>query len=268
MSRAETGKLETLTPEERAEIEAVGAVLEPHLEADSGFVKIDLHCHTEASPDCVTPIELIPDRCREQGINIQAITDHNLIWGAEKLKQIVKESHNGADELTIVVGEEITTSQGELIGLFLEESIQAGMSPEETVEKIESQGGLVLLPHGFDPIKRWRLSPKARERIANSIDIVETFNARVSRRHWNHEAVIWSQEHDKLMSAGSDAHTIDDIGTAWVAVRPQTIDGPEDLLAALDGGVPVGKWTHPVIAFLFKLWYRLRQKLKLKDLYR
>lgn len=261
MSRVEKGDRQTLTAQERAEIEAVGAVLEPHLEGDSGLIKIDLHCHTEASPDCVTPIELIPGRCREQGINIQAITDHNLVWGAEKLKELVKESDHRADELTIVVGEEITTSRGELIGLFLKESIEAGLSPEETVEKIESQGGLVLLPHGFDPLKRWRLTPSARDRIANSIHIVETFNTRVSRRHWNQEAVIWSQARGKLMSAGSDAHTIDDIGTAWVEARPQAIDGPADLLAALDGGIPVGKWRHPVIAFLFKLWYRLRQRL-------
>lgn len=63
------------------------------------------------------------------------------------------------------------------------------------------------------------------------------------------------------MIAGSDAHTIDDIGTAWVEAPPHPINGPEDLLAALDGGVPVGKWTHPVIGFLLKLLYRLRQNL-------
>jgi predicted metal-dependent phosphoesterase TrpH len=253
---SDTG-VKRLPPEERKEFEEQGAVLAPQLEGDEGLMKIDLHCHSAASPDCVTPLKKIPERCLERGIQVQAITDHNLIWGAQEIRDLQKDKNH----LKIITGEEITTTEGELIGLFLNRPVPAGLSPEETVERIKAQDGLVLLPHGFDPFKRWRLNPQARERIKESIDIVETFNARVSRRRWNRAAVRWSQAHGALMSAGSDAHTLKDIGAAWCEVPQKSIQSPPDLLAALEGGVPVGHWTHPVIAYLLKTLYRLQQKI-------
>ena len=111
-------------------------------------LRLDLHCHSEASVDCITPLNAFPARCREQGIDIQAITDHNEIWGAQRLRELA------GDDLTVIVGEEVSTSEGEIIGLFLKEKIPKGLSPEETVAEIKAQGGLVLLPHGFDPARR------------------------------------------------------------------------------------------------------------------
>jgi predicted metal-dependent phosphoesterase TrpH len=166
--------------------------------------------------------------------------------------------------LTIIVGEEVSTTHGEIIGLFLREKIPAGMSPGETVAAIKEQGGLVVLPHGFDPLKRWRLQPTALETVADQIDVVETFNARISNLRWNQAAVDWSQLHGVAMSAGSDAHTFADIGSAWVEVPVQHIQGPQDLLAALQSGVPVGEWTHPAIAFAYKFWDRSLRRLGLR----
>jgi predicted metal-dependent phosphoesterase TrpH len=224
-------------------------------------MQIDLHCHSEASYDCDTLLRSFPQRCKERNIRVQAITDHNQIWGAQKLQEIAQE---GAEEkgvkLTVIVGEEVSTREGEIIGLFLVERIDPGLRPEETVERIKAQGGLVLLPHGFDPMKRWRLQPEARQRISDSIDLVETFNARISQPRWNRAAVAWAQDHKALMSAGSDAHTLADIGSAWVETPYQAIGGPEDLLRALEGGTPVGEWTHPGIAFAYKLWDRTRRR--------
>lgn len=151
-------------------------------------MKIDLHCHTEASIDCITPLVSIPARCLERGIHVQAITDHNEIWAAEKLK--AQTTSDPSCDLTILVGEEISTSEGEIIGLFLHEKIEPGLSPEETIRQIREQNGLVLLPHGFDPLKRYRLRPDARERLVDEFDIIETFNARISRPKWNDIAVI------------------------------------------------------------------------------
>lgn len=249
------------TPEEIEDIEAAGAVPKEQRRPDPQLMRIDLHCHTEASPDCSTPLERVPDRCRHRGIAVQAITDHNHIWGAQKLVELVAEDRTTAlPPVRFIVGEEISTRQGELIGLFLKRQVEAGLSPEETVAEIEDQGGLVLLPHGFDPLKRWRLQAEARQRIAESIDIVETFNTRISRPRWNREAVSWAEEQDALMSAGSDAHTLADIGSAWVEVPARSIDQPNNLLAALQGGVPVGHWRHPALAFLYKLWDRTRRR--------
>jgi predicted metal-dependent phosphoesterase TrpH len=148
-----------------------------------------------------------------------------------------------------------------LIGLFLKEKIDAGLTPEATVAEIKKQGGLVLLPHGFDPLKRWHLRIEARKKISPSIDIVETFNSRISRPRWNQAAVQWAEERGIPMSAGSDAHTVADIGNAWVEVPAKPIDSPRDLLDALQDGVPMGVWIHPVIAFLFKMMDRTRRKV-------
>ncbi|HEY3474416.1 MAG TPA: PHP domain-containing protein, partial [Anaerolineales bacterium] len=185
-------QVEQLTPQEAEEVETLGAVVEEEeSRAEPGDMKIDLHCHTEASADCSTPLALFPARCRERGVWVQAITDHNEIWGAQKLQEMVEEQEikKAGFPLTIIVGEEVSTVNGEIIGLFLKERIPAGMSPKETVAAIKEQGGLVLLPHGFDPMKRWRLQPAALETIEDEIDIVETFNARISRPRWNQAAV-------------------------------------------------------------------------------
>jgi predicted metal-dependent phosphoesterase TrpH len=254
-----------LHPEEEKELKSVGAVIHESGEAAPGMMKIDLHCHTEASYDCTTPLDAIVERCREQEVVVQAITDHNEIWGALELQALLAVQRNGGNselaELTLIVGEEITTSEGEIIGLFLTEKIEAGMTPEETVRQIKTQGGLVLLPHGFDPLKRWRLKPEARQRIAHEIDVVETFNARISRPRWNRAGVIWAEERGLCLSAGSDAHTLSDIGSAWVEVKRQRVGDPAELLAALKGGTPVGRWTHPAIAFGYKMWDQTRRKV-------
>lgn len=255
-------QIEGLTPEEQEQLLTLGAVPEPVDRPVLGRMRIDLHCHSEASPDSSTPLELFPTRCRERLISVQAITDHNQIWGAQKLKELVEEKTQPEGwRLTVIVGEEISTRQGEIIGLFLQEKIEAGLSPEETVDQIKAQGGLVLLPHGFDPLKRWRLMPQAVERIAGAIEIVETFNARISRLHWNRAAVEWALAHGALMSAGSDAHTLKDIGSAWVEVDYQAIREPQDLLVALQAGIPEGEWTHPVIAYAYKVLDRARRRL-------
>ena len=255
-------QIEKLPPEELEQIETQGAVLDARA-PEPGLMKIDLHCHTEASADCITPVLLFPDRCQAREIRVQAITDHNEIWGAQRLKSLSDELFDeAAARLTVIVGEEISTSEGEIIGLFIQEKIEAGLTPEDTVAQIKDQGGLVLLPHGFDPLKRYRLRPAARQRVADSIDVVETFNARISRPRWNRAAVTWCEEHKVLMSAGSDAHTLADVGSAWVEVPQRSIHTPHDLLKALEGGTPIGEWTHPVLAFMYKTWDRLRRKVR------
>ena len=257
-------QIEQLTPGQEEEVETLGAVVEEEeARAEPGNMKIDLHCHSEASADCSTPLALFPARCRERGVRVQAITDHDQIWGAQKLQELVEEEKvkEAGFPLTVIVGEEVSTTHGEIIGLFLKERIPPGMSPKETVAAIKEQGGLVLLPHGFDPLKRWRLQPTALETVEDEIDVVETFNARISQPRWNQAAVDWAKVHGVAMSAGSDAHTLADIGGAWVEVPVQQIRSPQDLLKALESGVPVGEWTHPVIAFAYKMWDRSLRRI-------
>lgn len=256
-------QMQEMTADEQLQVETVGAVIEEDGKRKGPDCwRIDLHCHSEASPDCSTPLELIPPRCGERGINVQAITDHNTIDGALRLQEILEKKRDLFPFLRIIVGEEISSTDGEIIGLYLKERVEAGLSPEETVERIRAQGGLVLLPHGFDPLKRWRLQPSALERIADEVQIVETFNARISRPRWNQAAVEWAKERGLIMSAGSDAHTLADIGAARVEVPFKPFNNPESLLLAMKEGIPVGDWTHPLPAFLYKTWDRLLRRMK------
>jgi predicted metal-dependent phosphoesterase TrpH len=227
--------------------------------------RIDLHCHTQASHDCVTPLDTIPGALISRGIRVQAITDHDQIWGAQKLVEMVEANDDYRGKLTIIIGEEISTTEGEIIGLFLTSRIAPGLTPEETVKQIKAQGGLVSLPHGFDPLKRHRLRPTARERIANDIDIIEVFNARISNKRWNGAAEKWAVEHSKRLASGSDSHTWASLGccaaeTEWQGV----ITTPEQLMQALAPSKIIGQWTHPVWAFIQKMLYWIRRKLGLE----
>ena len=220
-------------------------------------MKIDLHCHSEASWDCLTPLEAFPRRCAEQGIQVQAMTDHDQIWGAKKLQEMAQ-----GTELTVIVGEEITSRDGEIIGLYLTDLVPAGMSAEDTISAIREQGGLVLLPHGFDPLKRKRLKPSALERVAEDIDIVEVLNTRVSKPHWNEAARDWATKNELAMSGGSDAHTERDIGTGWTAAPNQPIRNGKELLQALHEGQVGGHWVHPAAAFGYKAYDWVRRYLR------
>lgn len=221
--------------------------------------RVDLHCHSEASSDCTTPITTIPARCLSRGVSVQAITDHNQIWGAQRLREFVRDSEF-AGQLTVIVGEEVSTREGEIVGLFLQERVPPGLSPEETVREIKAQGGLVLLPHGFDPLKRHRLRPQARQRVAAEIDIVESFNARISLPRWNREAEAWGRARGLALSGGSDAHTWAQVGDAWTEVPARPVAGPRDLLETLYVGSVMGEWTHPVLAYLRKRWVQWRER--------
>lgn len=213
-------------------------------------MRMDLHCHTEASHDCVTPLQSVLRRCRQQYIAVQAITDHNQIRGALELREMA----TAPGDPLIIVGEEVTTDEGEIIGLFLEELIPEGLPVEEVIDRIREQGGLVLLPHGFDPLKANRLSPVARERVRDEIDIVEVFNARVSHPRRNSDAATWAAEHGLPASSGTDAHIASALGTSWVETPERQIKGPPDLVEALRAGTVSGTWTHPVAAYIYKLW--------------
>lgn len=216
-------------------------------------MRMDLHLHTEVSHDCKTPLRDIPGWMLRTNTRAIAVTDHDQQRGGPELQRLIADMGLD-DKLSVIAGEEITTSEGELIGLFLQQRIPPKLTPEETVREIKAQGGLVLLQHGFDPLKRYRLRPEATARIADQIDIVETFNSRLSRHHWNQVAADWGKARGLPFSAGSDAHTLRDIGEAWVETPFRLIHTPGDLIAALREGTVAGRWTHPAQAFGIKQW--------------
>ena len=130
--------------------------------------KADFHIHTEYSMDCATPLERIIERCLEVGINCVAITDHGTIAGAQKLQQMAP--------FKVIVGEEILTSVGEIIGFFLVEEVPSRLPVLEAIAQVKDQGGLVGIPHPFDRLRMSALSDKTLEPLLPYIDVIEVFN--------------------------------------------------------------------------------------------
>ena len=135
----------------------------------------------------------------------------------------------------VIVGEEVMSTAGEIIGYFLEEEIPSGLPPEEVMRRIRQQGGLVCLPHPFDKLGRHPLHSTARDKLLENIDIIEVFNARSLRNNFSNQARKFASEHGFLQSAGSDAHSVSEVGNAYVEV-PEFAFDPQSFKAALAEG--------------------------------
>jgi predicted metal-dependent phosphoesterase TrpH len=191
------------------------------------LIEVDLHMHTDHSPDCATPVEVLLETARDRGLGAIAITDHNEVSGALEARRIAE----GMDDLEVIVAEEIKTAeQGEVIGLFLEEKIPRGMTMAETIAAIRAQGGLVYVPHPFD---RFHSVPDYEHLldIVEEIDVLEVFNPRVALTAFNEEAERFARKYRIVPGAGSDSHVAQGLGS--VRVRIHDFDGPEEFLEAM-----------------------------------
>ena len=191
--------------------------------SSSPIVRIDLHLHSAASFDCRVPPLEVAGRCRQLGLSPIFLTDHDVIDGAQSLV---------AAGGPAILAEEIMTSEGELIGLFLKAAVPGRLSPEETVAAIKAQGGLVYLEHPYDTSRR-NLREEAIERIAGSIDIVEVVNGR-SLPEANGRAEQLRATLGVPAGAGSDAHTLSEIGKVYVEM--EAFNRPQDFLQKLRHG--------------------------------
>jgi predicted metal-dependent phosphoesterase TrpH len=214
-------------------------VLHPHLAAPRrpGHVRVDLHSHTMWSGDSTTTIEELETAVVYAGIDVLCITDHNAIAGAVELQDRLP--------CRVVVGEELRTTAGELIGLFLTERVPMGVTPVEAATAIRAQGGLVYVPHPFDPMRR-NLSEAALADLVRRglVDAIEVLNAKTALVSLNARAAAFASEHGLAHGAGSDAHVPEAIGAAFVEVPD--FDGPSALLDALRRGHVVGhQWDEP-----------------------
>jgi predicted metal-dependent phosphoesterase TrpH len=191
------------------------------------LIEVDLHMHTDHSPDCATPVEVLLETARDRGLGAIAITDHNVVSGALEARRIAAEM----GDIKVIVAEEVKTAeQGEVIGLFLEEKIPRGMTMRETIAEIRRQGGLVYVPHPFD---RFHSVPDYEHLldIVEEIDVLEVFNPRVAVTAFNEEAERFARKYGIVPGAGSDSHVAQGLGS--VRVRIHDFDGPEEFLEAM-----------------------------------
>lgn len=190
---------------------------------------VDLHSHTLWSKDCLTEFEAIIRLCQKRGLDKIAITDHNTADGALKFQQLAPD--------LVIVGEEIMTTQGELLAYFVRETIPPGLSPDETLRRLKDQDAVISVSHPFDRLRKGAWLEEDLLRIIHQVDAIEVFNARCMFPSDNDKAQQFAYRHQLKGTAGSDAHTHVEYGQAAVRMRPFTDSA--GLRAALQDADPV-----------------------------
>jgi predicted metal-dependent phosphoesterase TrpH len=173
---------------------------------------VELHAHTIYSKDCLTRLEKLRALCQIRGIDKLAITDHNTAKAALEMARLYP--------MWVIPGEEIMTTQGEILGWYIQDEVPAGLSPAETISRLRSQGAVIGVPHPFDRYRRgaWRLEDLLG--IVDHIDALEVFNARCIHNEDNDKAVSFAGERGTLMTCGSDAHIPAEYGRSVMKMAP------------------------------------------------
>jgi predicted metal-dependent phosphoesterase TrpH len=207
----------------------------------SGLIRVDCHLHTALSGDAVTTIDELAERVEQERLDVVCITDHNVTAAA------VAAIERGIGA-RVIVGEEIRTTKGDVIGLFLTERVPYVLPLPEAVGLIKAQGGLVYLPHPFDPGRSTLDTATSAQLCADGIaDVVEVFNAKIENQDWNHLAAELAARFDLPGGAGSDAHDPDGIGAAYLEMPD--FDGPGDFLRALRQATIAGEYRPHAIRY-------------------
>lgn len=178
-------------------------------------LRLDLHNHTHFSADGLMSPAALLKTAGLMGIHCIAVTDHNDVGGA---LQAVALAESDPSLPRVIPGIELSTADGEIIGLYVREVIPSGLPLEEAVERIRDQGGLVYLPHPYDLFRRGAISRSARPRAAELADIIEVVNGRSLGPRAGSKAAGLARRLGKPGGAGSDAHRQAEVGLACVVV--------------------------------------------------
>jgi predicted metal-dependent phosphoesterase TrpH len=201
--------------------------------------KVDLHTHTIYSKDCLTKTAQLLARAQAIGLNKVAVTEHNRLDGALAAKALAPD--------LVIVGEEIMTTHGEVIAYYVQEEVPRGLSPAETVRRLREQGAVISIPHPLDSLRSSAMRLRTVLTIIDEVDALEVLNARCVRPADNLAAVALATERGKLVTAGSDAHTLTELGQCYLEMPP-FVDNADSFRAALAAATPAGTvspfWPH------------------------
>jgi predicted metal-dependent phosphoesterase TrpH len=210
------------------------------LVAPAGRVRVDCHLHTVASGDAVLTLEQLAERARHTGLDVVCITDHNVTAAAVR----ATERDLG---VRVVVGEEIRTPDGDVIGLFLTKRIPYVLPLAEVIARIRAQQALVYVPHPFD-LARSSLGRVLPGLCAEgAVDVIEVFNAKIRSAALNERAAELAREFGLPGGAGSDAHDAPGVGAAYLEMPD--FDGPAGFLAALADATLTGEFRDHAVRY-------------------
>ena len=173
------------------------------------MLRVDLHLHSSYSHDGKSSLQELIDRAHECSLDRIALTDHNTAQGALALAQI-------APQLAIV-GEEIKTLEGEVIGLFITRQVPPFLAPEDAMDLIHSMGGLTYIPHPLDR-RRANFLPERLVKLSGRIDVIETYNPWCDGSA-NRAAARLADELGKVTATGSDSHSAEELGRSWMEME-------------------------------------------------
>ncbi|WP_052504598.1 PHP domain-containing protein [Rossellomorea aquimaris] len=221
--------------------------------------KYIFHIHTEFSWDCDMRLDKLFKKLIDQRINGVAITDHNEIEGALKFKE------KYGNKIDVIVGEEIMTNKGEIIGLFLNHRIAPGLSPRETIELIKNQGGIVYIPHPID--KKRNKSCLDLDEIENNldfIDIIEDFNGRIVNDEDLVNITKFCNGLNKITSCGSDAHTYSELKYNHIQIDTTEHLNSHNIIPKLKNAKYLNLKTNKVV-HIYTKYSKLKTLIKRKD---
>ncbi len=207
-------------------------------------IRVDMHMHSERSPDSRMRPAMQARRIKEAGIDVACATDHNTIEGGLRLREL-------ADGFRVVVGSEILSRDGEIVGLFLERDVPPRLSAEETIARIRDQGGVVSIPHPFSRNRLNHIRFAALERIRASVDAIEVFNAREAFTGDNLRAARYASDHEIAGAVASDSHRPSEVGAAWLEMDDFT--DRDGFVASLRSGTVNGELSGQIV----HLWTRM-----------
>jgi predicted metal-dependent phosphoesterase TrpH len=221
---------------------------------------IELHCHSDASGDSLMQPARMIATCRQRGIGWLAVTDHNTTRGALAVQALAPD--------LVMVGEEIMTTQGELLAYFVKEEVPPGLTPTETIARLRAQAAVISVAHPFDRLRHGAWREADLSAILPLVDALEVFNARCIFADDNARALAFARQHGKPGMVGSDAHTYWELGRAALRVDDGAEVGtPAALLRAFAAGQRVTRLSPAPIHFTStwaKYWKRLRRRLQRK----
>lgn len=215
-------------------------------------IKVCLHNHTFQSQNSINTLEDFKSAFDEGRIDKVAITDHDFI-------QQAREFQNYFGENRIIVGEEITSKDGDILGLFLKKFVTSGLSGERVIELIKAQGGIVYIPH---PFSRKGVGKEFLDKHKKNIDVIEAYNG------WTHRTLMrpfqsenanklgeeWGRENDMPMVSSSDSHFRTDIGSCHTIM--EDFDSPESFIDSLRGETELVKRKNKVNMLAWRAWFK------------
>ncbi len=209
-----------------------------------------MHTHSEASPDGGITRSQYARSLSSGLLDCVAITDHNHVDFALSLQQELGDK--------IIVGEEVMSTGGEIVGLYLTELVPAGLTPAETILRIRAQGGLVYIPHPFETIRKG-LHPAVLESIAQDVDMIEVCNGRAFAQNRSEQAYVWAKLNRVIGAASSDAHGYRGLGKTYTTLK----DFPtrNNLLELAAQATLKTDWPG-IRALLYPKYNKLKRKVK------